>query len=185
MTVGKGRISPERFGNVPGEPGLAGVKVVTPRGVVITTDEHGRFHVPCAELPDRIGSNFTLKLDERSLPTGYRMTTENPRTIRVTAGKVAKLNFGVSLGRVLDINLSSRAFDGVEPSAALERAVLGLARSMEDPVSLLRLSYLPVTGERERDVKQRMEEVEDLIRKHWRTNGRYRLVIERIIQKSR
>ena len=182
---GKFAVSPERIGEIAGEPGLAGVRVVTPRGTVITTDEFGRFHVPCAELPDRIGSNFTLKVDERSLPTGYRMTTENPRTIRVTPGKVAKMNFGASIGRVVDINLSARAFDGLEPSPALKRAVRALSKQIDGPVSILRLSYLPGRGESERAIKRRMDEVEDLIRKHWRTAGRYRLIIERTIQKSR
>ena len=57
-----------------GEPGLPGVRVATVKGVLITTDKHGRFNVPCAELPDAdIGSNFLLKLDTRTLPTGYRL----------------------------------------------------------------------------------------------------------------
>ena len=63
-----------------GEKGLAGVRVVTVRGLIATTDEHGRFHITCAAVPDEDrGSNVILKLDERSLPTGYRLTTENPR----------------------------------------------------------------------------------------------------------
>jgi large repetitive protein len=48
-----------------GEPGLPDVRVVTIRGVRITSDEYGRYHVPCAELPADIGSNFTLKLVTR------------------------------------------------------------------------------------------------------------------------
>ena len=40
---------------------------------------HGRFHIACAAVPDEErGSNFILKLDDRTLPTGYRLTTENP-----------------------------------------------------------------------------------------------------------
>ena len=79
-----------------GEPGLPHVRLVTVNGTIITTDDYGRYHVPCAELPAGIGSNFTLKLDERSLPTGYRVTTENPRVVRLTAGGVTKLNFGAT-----------------------------------------------------------------------------------------
>jgi len=69
-----------------GEPGLAGVRIATANGTLITTDEFGRFHVPCAALPEKSGTNFLLKVDERSLPSGYRLTTENPRVIRLTAG---------------------------------------------------------------------------------------------------
>jgi large repetitive protein len=75
-----------------GELGIPGVRLATVRGELITTDKNGQYHVPCAMLPDQsIGSNFILKLDARTLPTGYRITTENPRTVRVTAGKVTKL----------------------------------------------------------------------------------------------
>ncbi|WP_420818651.1 DUF7507 domain-containing protein, partial [Paramylibacter kogurei] len=88
-----------------GEPGLAGVRIVTVGGVLITTDEFGRYHVPCAALPDKHGSNFILKLDERSLPSGYRMTTENPRVMRLTPGKFAKMNFGAAISNVIRIDL--------------------------------------------------------------------------------
>ena len=66
-------------------------------GVLITTDAEGRYHVPCAAIPDAaIGSNFLLKLDPRTLPTGYQVTSENPRDVRVTRGKVTVLNFGAA-----------------------------------------------------------------------------------------
>ncbi|MEO1346065.1 MAG: hypothetical protein AAFV74_18130 [Pseudomonadota bacterium] len=167
------------------EPGLAAVRVVTPRGVVITTDEYGRFHVPCAELPRSIGSNFTLKLDERSLPTGYRLTTENPRTIRLTAGKVAKLNFGASLGRVVKIDLSARAFEGVAPTSALEQGLQSLLRPMEDPVSILRISYYQSESENSKNVRKRLDAVERKVRRYWNDRGRYKLTIERTIRRQR
>jgi len=94
-----------------GEPGLPGVRVATVKGELITTDKHGRYHVPCASIPDAdIGSNFILKLDTRTLPTGYRITTENPRVVRLTRGKLTKLNFGASISRVVRIDLNSKAF---------------------------------------------------------------------------
>ncbi|WP_201285405.1 hypothetical protein [Chelativorans xinjiangense] len=83
-----------------GEPGLPGVRLATVSGWLITTDAHGRFHVACAnEEAGRIGSAFIMKLDARTLPTGYRLTTENPRVVRLTAAKTTKLNFGASIGR--------------------------------------------------------------------------------------
>ena len=57
-----------------------------------------------------IGSNFILKLDPRTLPTGYSLTTENPRVVRLTRGKLTKLNFGASIGREVRIELSGAAF---------------------------------------------------------------------------
>ncbi len=42
-----------------GEEGLAGVRVVTARGLIATTDEHGRFHITCA-VGSRRGSRQQL-----------------------------------------------------------------------------------------------------------------------------
>ena len=59
-----------------GEPGLPGVRVVTGRGLAARTDQYGRFHITCAVTPrEGRGSNFVLKLDDRTLPSGYRMST--------------------------------------------------------------------------------------------------------------
>ncbi len=167
-----------------GEPGLPDVRVVTIRGVRITSDEYGRYHVPCAELPSDIGSNFTLKLDTRSLPSGYRVTTENPRTIRLTAGKMAKLNFGAAIANVVDVDLSASAFEtGTDdPKEALEQGVQALVRQMSEKPSVIRLSYIQ-DGESRKTVTARLDAVEDLLREEWRANGRYKLNIERTIKR--
>jgi len=79
------------------EPGLPGARLVTVNGQLITTDAEGRYHIACAAVPDaRIGSNFVLKLDTRTLPLGWEVTTDNPRSIRLTRGKFGELNFGVA-----------------------------------------------------------------------------------------
>jgi large repetitive protein len=79
------------------EPGVPGVRLVTVNGQLITTDEFGRYHIACAAVPDaRIGSNFVLKVDTRTLPLGWDTTTDNPRSIRLTRGKFGELNFGVA-----------------------------------------------------------------------------------------
>ncbi|HEY4317046.1 MAG TPA: SdrD B-like domain-containing protein, partial [Herbaspirillum sp.] len=94
-----------------GEPGIPAVRIATARGLLVMTDAEGRFHVPCPEIPneDR-GSNFVMKLDPRTLPSGYRITTENPRDIRLTRGKVSKLNFGATIHRVVRLELGDSAF---------------------------------------------------------------------------
>ena len=94
-----------------GEVKGKGVEEVDARGLLVTSDAHGRFHVACADIPnaDR-GSNFVMKLDERTLPTGYRLTTENPRDVRTTRGKLVKLNFGAAVHRVVRLEVSAAAF---------------------------------------------------------------------------
>ena len=166
-----------------GEPGLPGVRLVTVNGTIITTDDYGRYHVPCAELPAGIGSNFTLKLDERSLPTGYRVTTENPRVVRLTAGGVTKLNFGAAIANVVDIDLTGAAFVGAtaEPTPGLLAGIDQLVAQLVDIPSVLRLTYY-MNGEGRDIARARLDDVETLIRNKWEAAGRYRLLIERTIR---
>jgi uncharacterized repeat protein (TIGR01451 family) len=171
-----------------GEPGLPGVRVVTVRGLLITTDQYGRFHVACADLPDkRIGSNFIMKLDERTLPSGYRLTTENPRVVRLTAGKMTKLNFGARIGRVVRLDLKDEAFQrgstALDPKwlKGLDQLIAVLAREQ----SVLRLSYIE-PGADEQLARSRVQQLEKEISQRWSAvDGRYRLEIETRIETGR
>lgn len=174
-----GKIASDGFDSFE-EPGLAGARVVTPTGTVITTDEHGRFSVPCAELPGSLGTNFTLKLDTRSLPTGYRVTTENPRTMRLTGGILTELNFGAAIGRLLDVDLTAAAFDQDEPVQRLEQGLERLLREIADTPGVIKLTYFR-GSESERLAQTRLDEVEDFIERRWSSIGRYRLIVEQTI----
>ncbi len=95
-----------------GEPGLPGVRLVTVNGDIITTDEYGRYHIPCAAIADsENGSNFLLKADTRTLPLGYAPTTENPRVVRVTRGKFVKMNFGAGFRTKLRVDFQMSDFN--------------------------------------------------------------------------
>jgi len=164
-----------------GEEGIAGARVFTAKGLEITADAHGRFHLTCAVVPnpDR-GSNFIMKLDERSLPTGYRMTTENPRVVRATRGKMIKFNFGAAIHRVVRLDMADQVF---EPNTSemrpqwLPRLDILMTELAKDP-SLLRLSYL-AENETESQVNERMNAVKDEIEKRWEDlDCCYQLTIE-------
>ena len=165
----------------PDEKGLYGVRVVTVRGLIATTDRHGRFHITCAAVPDEDrGSNFILKLDERSLPTGYRLTTENPRVQRATRGKMIRFNFGATIHRVVRIDIAGGVF---EPNTTEMRMqwipkIALLLKELKKAPSILRLSYL---GDIERKglVQKRLETLKKIISKKWKqSGGDYRLTIE-------
>jgi uncharacterized repeat protein (TIGR01451 family) len=164
-----------------GELGLPGVRVATVKGLLVTTDKHGRFHVGCADLPDaEIGSNFVMKLDTRSLPTGYRVTTENPRDVRLTRGKITKLNFGASISRVVRFDLEESAFVPGELklnprwTGSIDELVLILGK---EP-STLRLSYYP-GREGNKMASLRLAAIEKLISQRWKKqSGDYELPIE-------
>ncbi len=94
-----------------GEPGIPGARLATVNGELVTTDEFGRYHIACAAVPDaQIGSNFVLKLDERTIARGYAPTGDNPQSIRLTRGKVSELNFGVQKAQTTALNLDANAF---------------------------------------------------------------------------
>jgi uncharacterized repeat protein (TIGR01451 family) len=127
-----------------GETGIPNVRVATAKGWLITTDTNGLFHVACAAIPqmDR-GSNFIMKLDERTLPSGFRVTTENPRIVRVTRGKMVKLNFGATIHRVVRVELSDEAFasGGTELKPEWAKRFANLPEQLKEKPSVIRLAY--------------------------------------------
>lgn len=142
-----------------GEPGIPNVRVVTARGLLVTTDADGRFHVACAAIPqaDR-GSNFVMKLDERTLPSGYRVTTENPRDVRVTRGKMVKLNFGATVHKVLRLEVDARAFapDSHQLSTQWNAQLEKLLQQLAERPTVLRIAYR-MTDESKNVAQQRLK----------------------------
>jgi len=164
-----------------GEPGLGGVRVVSVNGLLITTDEFGRYHVACDVIPaDRIGSNYILKLDDRTLPTGYSVTSENPRVVRVTQGKLAKINFAASRLRTINVELNDASFKG--SSKNLTRSALTdigkVLPILEEERSVLKLNYQS-QGQKTPLQRSRIESVKALIKKAWKSRKRpYKLDVE-------
>ncbi|MGH1538648.1 MAG: OmpA family protein, partial [Gammaproteobacteria bacterium] len=80
------------------EAGIPGVRLATVEGLLVETDEYGRYHL--ADINGgrwERGRNFILKADPSTLPEGSEFTTENPRVLRITQGLMSKINFGVKL----------------------------------------------------------------------------------------
>ncbi|MEM7288796.1 MAG: hypothetical protein AAF412_00255 [Pseudomonadota bacterium] len=127
-----------------GEPGLPGVRLASVNGLLITTDQQGRYHVACDAVPDdRIGSNYILKLDQRTLPTGYRVTSENPRVVRLTQGKVSKMNFAAARLRVVSLTLGDTSFQNGSDRLNTV-SIRDIARTLpllEEEPSVLKISY--------------------------------------------
>jgi uncharacterized repeat protein (TIGR01451 family)/fimbrial isopeptide formation D2 family protein len=164
-----------------GEKGLPGVRAVTARGLIATSDKYGRFHITCAAVPDEDrGSNFILKVDERSLPTGYRLTTENPRVQRATRGKMLRFTFGATIHRVVRIDIADGAFepDTTELRMQWTHRIDRLLEELKKGPSVLRLSYL-ADVESKGIVQERLEALKKEIIKQWKqSGGGYRLDIE-------
>ncbi len=165
-----------------GEPGLPGVRLATVRGLLSVTDKQGRYHVTCAQTPrGGIGSIFVLKLDDRTLPAGYRITSENPRAVRLTRGKVTKLNFGASTSRVVRLDLAGAAFEanGTGLNPKWETGIDQLMAVLGEDHSVLRLTY-EAGAEDKVLARARMRAVSDLVKARWQQDDpSYRLEIER------
>jgi uncharacterized repeat protein (TIGR01451 family) len=163
------------------EEGLPGVRVVTTQGLQATTDQYGRYHITCAITPhESRGSNFVLKLDDRTLPSGFRMTTDQVQVKRATRGKTLQLDFGASVNRVVGLNLSDAVF---EPNSTDVRVqwrprLDALLAELHKAPSVLRLSYVADTEDAVL-VERRIEAIKRQLSQPWRvaTDG-YVLTIE-------
>jgi uncharacterized repeat protein (TIGR01451 family)/fimbrial isopeptide formation D2 family protein len=163
------------------EKGLGGVRVVSARGLLAKTDEYGRFHITCAVIPNETrGSNFILKLDDRTLPTGYRLTTENPLVRRATRGKAIKFNFGAALHRVVRLDVADGVFEpgSTEVRPQWKTRFEILLNELRKSPSILRISYL-ADVEDEGIVKARLRAMKGEVAKRWQElDCCYRLTIE-------
>ena len=163
------------------EHGIPGVRLATARGLLAVTDQYGRFHITCAVTPrEGRGSNFVLKLDDRTLPSGYRASTNSLQVKRATRGKALEFSFGASIHRVVGLDLADPVF---EPNTAEMRDLwrprldLLLGELRKGP-AVLRLSYL-ADLEDPRLVEQRLEVVRKQVLDAWQAQpGAYDLSVE-------
>jgi hypothetical protein len=152
-----------------GEEGLPRVRVVTPQGLQATTDQFGRYHITCAVTPNESrGSNFVLKLDDRTLPSGFRMSTDLVQIKSATRGQTLRLNFGASIHRVVGIDLSDAVFEpGATEIRVQWRPRLNLLlEELRKAPAVLRLSYI-ADIEDAALVQRRLETVKRQLTEAW------------------
>jgi uncharacterized repeat protein (TIGR01451 family) len=152
-----------------GEQGIGGVRVVTARGLAATTDRHGRFHVTCAITPhEGRGSNFVLKLDDRTLPSGYRASTENLQVRRATRGKAIEFNFGASIHRVVGLDVADPVFEpgSIEMRDLWKPRIELLIEELRRAPAVLRVSYLADLEDRQL-VERRVDALKQEILRAW------------------
>lgn len=171
-----------------GEPGLPGVNVITVSGVQITTDMHGRFSASCVDVPEvNASSNFAMKLDTRTLPSGYYLIDESPRIARVSQGKVTKIDFAAVLGPVVRLDLNDGAFevDGSALKAKWLKSINKLIAVLMVEPSTLRMTYY-VSGQKQELARERVATLQRIIEERWmKYEQHYKLPIEvRIVYKN-
>src|SRR5690606_30481093 len=101
------------------ERGIAGVRIATVEGLLVETDEFGRYHLADIHGGDWLrGRNLVLKVDPATLPPGTAFTTDTPLLRRVTPGLPVRFDFGVKLpvreieggARLLELELGEVVF---------------------------------------------------------------------------
>ncbi|WP_444935289.1 DUF6923 family protein [Microbulbifer sp. JMSA004] len=94
------------------ERGLPGVRLASVEGVLIETDQYGRYHLVDVQGGERGYRNFILKVDPSTLPPDTVFTTENPLVRKITPGVPVRFDFGVHLpvtllpGRTEEVELA-------------------------------------------------------------------------------
>ena len=163
------------------EFGLGGVRLVTPRGLAAITDNQGRFHITCAITPrEGRGSNFMLKLDDRTLPSGFRGTTNAFQIKRATRGKALHFSFGASIYRVVGLDIADPVFvpGSIEMRPQWRPRIGLLMKELQKGPALLRLSYI-ADVEDQKLVERRIKTITQLVKDAWRElDCCYRLVVE-------
>ncbi|MDH3769154.1 MAG: hypothetical protein OES99_11985, partial [Gammaproteobacteria bacterium] len=163
------------------EGGLAGVRVVTARGLAATTDKHGRYHFTCAITPHEArGSNFVLKLDDRTLPTGFRVSNRPVQVHRATRGKSLRVNFSASIHHVVGLDIADAVFEPgtIEMRPQWRPRINLLLEELQKRPAVLRLSYVGDV-EAESLAQRRVDALKDQIAVAWEElNCCYELVIE-------
>jgi len=163
------------------EGGLPGVRLVTARGLAATTDPYGRFHITCAITPrDGRGSNFILKLDDRTLPSGFRMSTRKVLVKRATRGKALRFSYGASIHRVVGLDAADPVFEpgSTEMREQWKPRISLLIEELKKSPATLRLSYIADVEDASL-VDKRLVALESEIMAAWKAlNCCYQLTIE-------
>lgn len=163
--------------------GVAGAGITDTSGLRVETDAHGRFSIPCASVSaGRTGTNYLLKLDPRTLPTGYRIVTENPRHVRLLAGTVSTVDFAVTRGRVVRIDVMDKAFlpgsTMLQPEWASQ--ISSIIEILKAQPSVLRIVYKFDQSDGVL-AQARITALGKVIQDLWRSEGgRYRLEVESV-----
>ena len=109
-----GTVYHDRNGNGmqdPGEPGIPGVRIASAEGLIITTDQFGRYHLKDIKGGKwERGRNYILKVDQASLPEGVTFVTSNPLVRRITPGLPTRFDFAVQLPEESILEVSEALF---------------------------------------------------------------------------
>lgn len=77
------------------ETGIPGVRLFTVTGLILETDGFGRFSLPPETTRNSKASKILIKLDTKSLPKDYKVSSDNPLLKTVNFSVPVIFNFSV------------------------------------------------------------------------------------------
>ncbi|AKC86671.1 hypothetical protein WQ53_07755 [Pseudoxanthomonas suwonensis] len=122
------------------ERGIPGVRIASVEGLLIETDQYGRYHLVGIDAGRAArGRNFVLKVDTATLPPGSELTTENPKVRRITGGVPTRFDFGVRLPEQViegrrDVEMTLGTVVFAPGSAQVQARYLAVVDSMAEQV---------------------------------------------------
>lgn len=131
-----------------GEKGVPWVRLMTESGIIIVTDEKGRYHIPAVTE-----GRHLIKIDGHSLPDGTEFITEETFLVKTTPGLMNKANFAVFLPESAipeefheDLNVMiTQGLDTAQPAlgVSMEPDLIktGLGRLEQEPAFKFNINY--------------------------------------------
>jgi hypothetical protein len=105
--------------------------------------------------------------------------------VRLTAGKVSKLNFGATIHHVVRIEVNDAAYDGNALSGQVADRLDALVSSLKDQKAIVRLAY-EASNESDELVSSRMQILKSAVAALWKAKEcRYPLNIEEDIVREK
>jgi hypothetical protein len=115
------------------------------------------------------GSNFILKLDDRTLPSGYRSSGGETKVLRATRGKAVRFNFAASIHRVIGLDVADEVFEPgtTEMRAQWRPRMPLLLTELKKAPAVLRISYLADVDNADL-VERRLNAVKSEVTQSWK-----------------
>ncbi len=85
-----------------GEIGMHKVRLLTPEGLIVETDEEGRYHIADIDVTRSYGANYVIKLDTNTLPSGWQSLSDTRQIVHLAPGGIGKVNWAVDNTRDQD-----------------------------------------------------------------------------------
>jgi len=103
------------------------------------------------------------------LPSGYRITTDNPLVERLTRGKLVKMNFGATIHRVVRLDIAEAAFEAGRADLKPEFATRldEVISALRDSPSILRVGYLVGADTSTALIDGRVKAVKEQVAERW------------------